>query len=94
VDSSKLTLSCQTKSRFRYAPQQGQPFDHTAIRVLLLQLPSLEEIMRHFAKGLLAVLITVGCYNARVTTGLAPSGQTFEEEWAPSWIYGGVSPPC
>jgi hypothetical protein len=49
--------------------------------------------MQHIAKGLLVVLLTVGCYNARITTGLAPSNQTFEEKWAPSWIYGGVSPP-
>jgi hypothetical protein len=49
--------------------------------------------MQHIAKGLLVVLLTVGCYNARINTGLAPSTQTLEEKWAPSWIFGGVSPP-
>lgn len=49
--------------------------------------------MQHIAKGLLVLLLAVGCYNARITTGLAPSNHTIEEKWAPSWIFGGVSPP-
>ena len=52
--------------------------------------------MKRFMK-LAAVLVVIavvsGCYNARVETGLAPSQEVIKEGWAPSWIYGAVSPP-
>ncbi|MCH8487952.1 MAG: Bor family protein [Candidatus Cyclonatronum sp.] len=41
---------------------------------------------------LLAGLFLTGCYNARVTTGLAPSAQTVEVAWAHSFL-GGLVPP-
>lgn len=45
---------------------------------------------------ILAILLTglflTGCYNARVTTGLAPSAQTVEVAWAHSFL-GGLVPP-
>ena len=44
--------------------------------------------------GLLAVMaVTVaGCYNAKIETGLPPSEQKIEDEWADSWVYGLVPP--
>ncbi len=52
--------------------------------------------MHRFVKAVTLVTVAVilsGCYNARVETGLAPSQEVIEEKWAPSWIYGAVSPP-
>lgn len=40
----------------------------------------------------IGILLISGCYNARVTTGLAPSAQTVEVKWAHSFL-GGLVPP-
>jgi hypothetical protein len=43
---------------------------------------------------LLAVAVTsVGCYHTRVETGLTPGAQSWENDWAPSFVYGLVPPP-
>lgn len=39
------------------------------------------------------VLPSVGCYHTRVETGLTPGSQSWENEWAPSFVYGLVPPP-
>ena len=38
-------------------------------------------------------LSSVGCYHTRVETGLTPGTQSWEREWAPSFVYGLVPPP-
>ena len=40
----------------------------------------------------IGILFLSGCYNARITTGLAPSAQTVEVKWAHSFL-GGLVPP-
>lgn len=40
----------------------------------------------------LVAFSTTGCYKATVNTGLAPSGQTVENQWAHSFIAGLVPP--
>ncbi len=40
----------------------------------------------------IGILFLSGCYNARVTTGLAPSAQTVEVKWAHGFL-GGLVPP-
>lgn len=40
----------------------------------------------------IGILFISGCYNARITTGLAPSAQTVEVKWAHSFL-GGLVPP-
>lgn len=40
----------------------------------------------------IGILFVSGCYNARITTGLAPSAQTVEVKWAHSFL-GGLVPP-
>ena len=47
--------------------------------------------MRKIISAILLVGIT-GCYHATIETGVAPSGQTVDREWASSWIYGLVPP--
>lgn len=44
--------------------------------------------------GALTVLAVTGagCYHATIETGLPPSSQTVENDWAPSWIAGLVPP--
>jgi hypothetical protein len=42
---------------------------------------------------LLATVSLSGCYHATVDTGLAPSGQTIQEAWAPGFLWGLVGPP-
>ena len=44
--------------------------------------------------GALTVLAVtgVGCYHATIESGLPPSSQTVENDWAPSWIAGLVPP--
>ena len=37
-------------------------------------------------------ILQVGCYHAIIETGLAPSGETISQPWAPSFI-GGLVPP-
>ena len=52
--------------------------------------------MNRFMKSaaILAVIAVVGgCFNARIETGLTPSQEVIRQGWAPSWIYGAVSPP-
>ncbi len=52
--------------------------------------------MNRFMKSaavLVVIAVVSGCFNARIETGLTPSQQVIKEEWAPSWIYGAVSPP-
>ena len=52
--------------------------------------------MNRFMKSaalLVVIGVVSGCYNARIETGLTPSQQVIKEAWAPSWIYGAVSPP-
>jgi hypothetical protein len=50
----------------------------------------------HHSRGagivLATAIVLAGCYNARVITGLTPSDQVIQEDWAASWIYGAVSP--
>lgn len=41
---------------------------------------------------MLAVVTTVGCFHASVTTGLRPSGETVEDRWADGLIFGLVPP--
>ncbi|HSJ10155.1 MAG TPA: Bor family protein [Longimicrobiales bacterium] len=41
----------------------------------------------------LAVVFSAGCYHATINTGLAPSGETVEQQWAHSFI-GGLVPPA
>lgn len=42
---------------------------------------------------LTAVFLLSGCYHATVVTGLQPSAEVIEKNFAPSWIYGLVPPP-
>ncbi len=52
--------------------------------------------MNRFMKSasvLIVIAVGSGCYNARIETGLTPSQEVIKEGWAPSWIYGAVSPP-
>jgi hypothetical protein len=42
--------------------------------------------------GVLVALATTACYKATVNTGLAPSGQTVENQWAHSFIAGLIPP--
>ncbi len=52
--------------------------------------------MKRFMKSaavLVVIAVVGGCYNARIETGLTPSQEVIKQGWAPSWIYGAVSPP-
>ena len=40
----------------------------------------------------LVAVVSVGCYNATVNTGLSPSNRTIEKNWAPGFIAGLVPP--
>ena len=43
--------------------------------------------------GLVALAVCVsGCYHATIETGVAPSAQTIQRDWAPGWLYGLVPP--
>ncbi|MDX1637044.1 MAG: Bor family protein [Balneolaceae bacterium] len=50
--------------------------------------------MEYIKQGILLVLIIAisGCYHAKVTTGLEPSAQVYEQTFASSWIFGLVPP--
>jgi Bor protein len=39
-----------------------------------------------------ALALTAGCFHATITTGLAPSSQVIDEQWANGFIYGLVPP--
>lgn len=39
-----------------------------------------------------ALLCTAGCYHATIETGLAPSNEVIEKDFASGWIYGLVPP--
>ena len=41
---------------------------------------------------MLAVLALAGCYHATIETGLPPSSQTVEDNFADAWVYGLVPP--
>jgi hypothetical protein len=48
-------------------------------------------IRKYFA--IVAMLLTFSaCYHATIQTGLTPSAQTIEQNWATGWIYGLVPP--
>ena len=48
-------------------------------------------IRKSFA--IVAMLLTFSaCYHATIQTGLTPSAQTIEQNWASGWIYGLVPP--
>ena len=52
--------------------------------------------MNRFMKSaaiLVVIAVVGGCFNARIKTGLTPSQEVIRQGWAPSWIYGAVSPP-
>ena len=40
----------------------------------------------------LVLLFSAGCYHATIDTGLPPSGQEINQNWASGWIYGLVPP--
>ncbi|MEZ4702963.1 MAG: Bor family protein [Rhodothermales bacterium] len=50
------------------------------------------KIVQRYSVLLLASLSLVGCYHARIDTGLAPSAQVVDIPFATSWIYGLVPP--
>ena len=45
-----------------------------------------------FAIALGALILTTGCYNARIQTGLPPSNTVIKKNFASCWIYGLVPP--
>ena len=52
--------------------------------------------MNRFMKSaavLVVIAVVGGCFNARIETGLRPSQEVIKQGWAPSWIFGAVSPP-
>jgi hypothetical protein len=52
--------------------------------------------MKRFMKSaavLVVIAVVGGCFHARIDTGLTPSQEVIKQGWAPSWIYGAVSPP-
>lgn len=42
--------------------------------------------------ALLTVLFVSGCYHAKISTGLEPSAQEYDQPFAASWIFGLVPP--
>ncbi len=48
--------------------------------------------VRVFASLLAALLLSVGCYHAKIETASAPSGQTFADNWARGWAWGLAGP--
>jgi len=48
--------------------------------------------VRHALAACMVVLLSSGCYHARIETGLQPSGQTVERSFAHSWLAGLVPP--
>ncbi len=49
--------------------------------------------VKKLAAVLLVIAVVGGCFHARIETGLTPSQEVIKQGWAPSWIYGAVSPP-
>ena len=48
--------------------------------------------MRKFLVLPLVLVFSAACYHATVDTGLQPSGQEIDKNWASGWVYGLVPP--
>ena len=44
--------------------------------------------------GVIALLLTTGCFHATVYTGLPGAGETVSQPWARSFVFGLVAPPA